>query len=53
MKILVEALRAVLPQLIRNLKEREASSKTVIHSLVNPLPEKGKTKMIPSETAKT
>ena len=40
-KRLIEALRTALEQVMRNLKEKEASSKTFIHSLVNFLPKKG------------
>ena len=40
-KRLIEALRTALAQVMRNLKEKEASSKTFIHSLVNFLPKKG------------
>ena len=43
-KRLIEALTTVLAQVIRNLKEKETSSKTFIHSLVNLLPKKGENK---------
>lgn len=46
------ALRPLLLQVMRKLKEKKSTRKFFIHSLANPLSEKGKAKMIPSERAK-
>ena len=44
--------KLMLLQVMRKLKEKKSTSKFFILSLANPLPEKGKAKMIPSERAK-